>query len=307
MSNRHADSAKTDELDAEDEGAAPAEARDARAKRAEFAALHARDGAFVLPNPWDMGVARLLVGRGAKALATTSAGFAFTRGKPDGGHVTIAEAIAHAREISDATPAPVSADLEDGGGEDPDNVAETIKAAVAAGLAGCSIEDVAYGERGPKAYGHELAAARIRAAVAASTDARKDGFQLTARADGVMTGSYDVEEAVKRLKAFEAAGADVLYAPCLPDPDALKRVCATVKKPVNALATGRFLELTQRDFASLGVRRISLGSSLARAAQAMVDRAATAMLDHGDFSLMMNGMAGEDADALLRKGAGAVE
>lgn len=275
------------------------------AKRSAFAALHARDGAFILPNPWDLGTARLLVGRGAEALATTSAGLAFARGLPDGGAVSIEDAIAHARALSDGTPAPVSADLEDGGGDAPETVADTVKAAVAAGLAGCSIEDVAYDAPASKAYGFELAVARIRAAVAASAEARTDGFQLTARADGVMVGAYDLEEAVRRLQAFENAGADVLYAPAPPNPDALKKICEAVKKPVNALAAGPFLELTRRDFAQIGVKRVSIGSSLARMAQAAIDRAATAMLDHGDFSPMMDRMASEDADALLAKGAGA--
>lgn len=274
------------------------------AKRDAFAALHARDGAFILPNPWDLGTARLLAGRGAEALATTSSGLAFALGLPDGGYVALDEMVAHAKALNEATPLPMSADLEDGGGGAPEDASAATAAAVDAGLAGCSIEDVAYGPRGPEAYPFDQAVARIRAAVGASAEARAEGFQLTARADGVMLGVYDLDEALRRLQAFETAGADVLYAPAPPDPDALKRICAAVAKPVNALAAGPFLELTRRDFASLGVKRISIGSSLARAAQAVIDRAASAMLDHGDFSVMADGLDSDDAEALLSKGAG---
>ncbi|MCI4665035.1 MAG: isocitrate lyase/phosphoenolpyruvate mutase family protein [Neomegalonema sp.] len=273
----------------------------ATAKREVFARLHQREGAFIMPNPWDIGTARMLAGRGAEALATTSAGLAFTHGLPDGGSITIAQSVAHAKELDDATAVPVSADLENGGGATPEDAADAVKAAVDAGLAGCSIEDVAYDGAG-EAYGFDLAVARIRAAVQASADARIEGFQLTARADGGMAGAYDLEEAVKRLQAFEAAGADVLYTPMPPDPDALKKICAAVKKPVNALAAGTFLELTRRDFISLGVKRISIGSSLARAAQAAIDKIACAMLDHGDFGMMIGGMASADSDTLLAKG-----
>lgn len=273
------------------------------AKRSAFAALHAREGAFVIPNPWDLGSARMMAARGAEALATSSAAFAFTRGVGDGGAVSIENAIGHAKELNEGTAAPISADLENGGGDDPEQVAATVKAAVEAGLAGCSIEDVAYGAQGASAYGFELTVARIRAAVAASAEARADGFQLTARADGVMVGAYDMEEALKRLQAFEEAGADVLYAPDPPDPDALKKICEAVNKPVNALAAGKFLELTQRDFASLGVKRISTGSSFARKIHAEIDRIANAVLEHGDFGMMIGGIAGEDANILLEKGA----
>ncbi len=270
-------------------------------KRAAFARLHARDGAFFLPNPWDVGSARILVARGAEAIATTSAGFAFTLGAGDGAQAADrALAIDHAVALDRAVRVPVSADLENGYADDPDGVAETVAAAVAAGLAGCSIEDVA---PGGGAYAFDHAVARIQAAVAASREARSEGFQLTARADGMMTRAYDLAEAERRLKAFEAAGADVLYAPAPPDPDALARLCRAVAKPVNALAAGKFLELERRDFAALGARRISLGSSLARATHALVDRVARDLFEDGDPSRMRDGAASSEIDALLREGA----
>lgn len=271
--------------------------------RAAFKAMHHRDGAFVLPNPWDAGSAQVLAARGAQALATTSAGFAFTRGAPDGGSLPLEDAIAHASALSAATGLPITADLENGGGEAPEDAAAAVSAAVEAGLAGCSLEDIDFATGHAAAYPFDQAVARVKAAVSASQSARAEGFQLTARADGMMAGVYDLDEAVRRLRAFEDAGADVLYAPAPPGPDALKRICSSVTRPVNALAAGPFLELSLRDFASLGARRVSIGSSLARLTHHAIDSVAAAMLDHGDFSGMIGGAAGEHVDALLKKGA----
>lgn len=270
----------------------------AAAKRARFAQLHIETSAFVLPNPWDAGGARLLAARGAQALATSSAAFAFTLGAPDG-RIDRDAALAHAADIDRATDLPVSADLENGFGDAPEAVADTVRRAVDLGLAGCSIEDISDG----RAYDADLATARIRAAVEAAADARAEGFQLTARADGVLTGAYDLEEALRRLKAFEAAGADVLYVPAPGDADALARVCAAVAKPVNALAAGAFLSLGRAEFERLGARRISLGSSLARLAHAAIDDAAREIYEMGGFSRMRGGAAGADIDALLDRGA----
>ncbi|MEO1197658.1 MAG: isocitrate lyase/phosphoenolpyruvate mutase family protein [Pseudomonadota bacterium] len=264
-----------------------------------FRALH-QSGCFILPNPWDIGSARVLAALGAPALATTSAGFAFTRGLPDGGHLSRDEMLAHAEEIVAATPLPVSADLENGYADAPDAVAETVRLAAGTGLAGCSIEDTDLTNGG--AYEFDLTVERIRAAVDAARGAPHP-FTLTARADGVMVGAYDTDEAVRRLQAFEAAGADVLYAPFLPDMAAVARVCTSVSLPVNALCAGRFTRETKDAFAAAGVRRISLGSSLASITQRAIVEATKAMFEAGDFSALQSGMRGSEVAALLESGA----
>lgn len=270
------------------------------ARHEDFHALH-QSGCFVIPNPWDAGSARLMAALGAKALATTSAGFAFTLGRPDMGHVTRDEALAHAEAIVAATPLPVSGDFENGFADAPDDVAETVRLAAEAGLSGCSVEDTMMVEGNP-AYEFDLAVERVRAAAAAAKALGRP-FVFCARADGVMNGVYDTDEAIRRIQAFEAAGADLLYVPLPPDMASLKRVVESVSRPVNALAAGRFANFSKNDFAAAGVRRISVGSAVARATHKVIVDATTAMLDNGDFSPLLAVMPGSEIDALLLKGA----
>jgi 2-methylisocitrate lyase-like PEP mutase family enzyme len=266
-----------------------------------FAELH-RSGCFVIPNPWDMGSARMMAALGAAALATTSAGFAFTLGLPDMGRVTRDEALSHAAAIVSATPLPVSGDFENGFGDDPDHVAETVSLAREVGLSGCSIEDTSMSEGNP-AYGFELAVERIRAAAAAAR-ALAHPFVLCARADGVMNGSYGMDEAIRRIKAFEKAGADLVYVPAVPDPASLQRVIDAVRVPVNALAVGAVAKMRVAEIAALGVRRISVGSQVARLTHAAIRDSVTDMLGEGTFARFAGGARGSEIDALLLRGAG---
>lgn len=240
-----------------------------------FRALHEK--IFVIPNPWDPGTARLLASLGFKALATTSAGFAFSRGLPDGG-VGFEAMIAHCREIVAATPLPVSADLERGKGDSPESAAETVFAAEAAGLAGCSIEDHS-GDPHHPIYEFGLAVERVAAAVEAARAVKRD-FVLTARSENFLWGDRDLDDTVRRLQAFEKAGADVLYAPGLTDMSDVRAICGSVSRPVNVLAQPGF---TVSELAEAGVRRVSVGAKLTNLAFASVERAAREMLDQGSF------------------------
>jgi len=268
------------------------------AKAEAFRALHVPGSPFVIPNPWDRGSARMLAGLGSKALATTSSGFAFTLGLPDGGHVSRDRMLAHCTDIVAATPLPVSADLENCYGEAPEVVAETVRLAAEAGLAGCSVEDTALPSDG--AYPFDLAVERVKAAVSA---ARALGFPfvLTARADGALTKAYDPAEALRRLAAFAEAGADVLYAPFQPMEDQA-RACA-LGKPVNALAAGPFAKVRLSEFAAAGVARISIGGGLSRLAYTAVRDTAKAMFGAGDFSALAGAMGSREAEGLLAAGA----
>jgi len=268
-------------------------------RHAAFAALHA-SGCFVIPNPWDTGTARLMASCGAKALATTSAGHAFTLGKPDMGRVTRDEALAHAQDLIAATPLPVSGDFENGYADDPDGVAETVRLAGEVGLSGCSIEDTQMVGGNPP-YPFDLAVERVRAASAAARALGRP-FVLCARADGIMNGHYDTDEAIRRLRAFEQAGADLLYAPLPPDMVALTRIVSSVTRPVNALAAGPYTSVTLQQFADAGVRRVSIGSAMARATHKVMIDATRAMLEHGDFSPLSNGISGSVVDDLLMQG-----
>lgn len=263
-----------------------------------FRALHRPGDPFILANAWDVGSARMLAALGADAIATTSAGHAFVLGQPDG-TVTRNQALAHAQDLVAATPLPVSGDFENGYGDDPEVVAETVRLACEAGLAGISIEDTRLPS--DSTYDADLAVERIRAAAAAARALPRD-FVLVARADGVMTGQYDLAEALRRIQAFDHAGADCLYVPLPPDMDGLAAVCAATQKPVNALAAGRFTKVSRAGFAEIGVARISLGSALARATHQVIHDAATAMFDQGDFT-PLRGARGDVIDALLAKGA----
>ena len=264
-----------------------------------FADLHT-SGCFVIPNPWDIGTARMMAALGAKALATSSAGYAFTLGRSDMGRVSRDEMLAHAQDIVAATDLPVSGDFENGFGDDPDRVADTVRLAGEVGLSGCSIEDTTMSDGNPS-YDFELAVARIKAAVGA---ARRLGrpFILCARTDGVMNGTYDTDEAIRRAQAFEAAGADLLYAPVLPDMAALERFVGSVSKPVNALAAGAPQKATIAEIAALGVRRISTGSKIARLTHRAIHDSVAEMLGSGTFTHFNDAMSGSDVDALLEAG-----
>lgn len=266
----------------------------------KFHALH-QEGCFVIPNPWDVGSARLMAASGAVALATSSAAFAFTLGRPDMGGVTREEALRHAEDMVRATSLPVSGDFENGFADAPDEVAETVRLAAEAGLSGCSIEDTMMTNGNP-AYDFAFAVDRIRAAVDAARSL-KHPFILCARADGVMNGVYDLDEGIRRIQAFERAGADLVYIPVPPGPEELRRVVASVKAPVNALAAGPLTALSVREFAAIGVRRISLGSMIARVTHAAIVEQMNAIVRNGDFSKLSAAASGKTIDAMLAAGA----
>ncbi|MEM9748645.1 MAG: isocitrate lyase/phosphoenolpyruvate mutase family protein, partial [Actinomycetota bacterium] len=213
-----------------------------------FRELHRAGDPFVLMNVWDVGSARVAAALGARAIGTSSAAHAFTLGRADMGGVTRDEALAHAEGMVAATSLPVSADFENGFARDPEGVAESVRLAASTGLAGLSIEDTDLPETGP--YEFDLAVERIEAAVGAARSAAGD-LVVLARADGVLNGTYDVDEGIRRLQAFERVGADAVYLPGPPGVDALCRICASVSAPVNALAAGPFTSLTRNDFAQL--------------------------------------------------------
>jgi 2-methylisocitrate lyase-like PEP mutase family enzyme len=260
-----------------------AAAEDHAARRAAFQKLH-QDGCFVLPNPWDVGSARYLRHLGFPAVATTSAGFAFSRGLPDSERAVPLEAVlGHFAEIVAGVDVPVNADFGGGYAREPEQVAENVLRCVATGVAGLSIED-STGDPGRPLHELPLAVERIRAARAA-IDASGSGVLLTGRAECFLVGHPDpLAESIRRLEAYAAAGAHVLYAPGLATREAMKAVVSAVApRPVNVLV-GSNLRLRVDDLAELGVRRISVGSALARAAWAGFMRAANAIREHGDFS-----------------------
>ena len=242
------------------------------------------DSTFIIPNPWDAGTAKLLAHLGFKALATTSAGFAFSRGLPDGG-VPFDMMIAHCKEIVSATDLPVSADLEHGKGDSADSAAETIFAAEKAGLAGCSIED-STGDPTRPIYEFDHAVERVAAAAEAARSLSRD-FVFTARAENFLWGIRDLDDTIRRLQAFEKAGADVLYAPALSDVETVRTVCSAVSKPVNVLVRPDFTVAALRE---AGAKRLSLGSKLTTAAFGAVRNAAREMLEGGSFEFSKNEM-----------------
>lgn len=242
--------------------------------------LHDRDRAFVIPNPWDAGSARLLASMGFEALATTSAGFAFSRGKRDSfSALSRDEILANAAEIVAATDLPVSADLEDGFGPSPEACARTVRMACGIGLVGGSIED-ATGDPDAPIHDLSLAAARIEAAAGAARDLP---FLLTARAENYLWGRPDLNDTIRRLQAFSEAGADVLYAPGLPDLAAIRTVCRAVDKPVNVVMGLTGPRYSVAELSEAGVRRISVGGSFARAAFGALMRAAEEVRSRGTF------------------------
>lgn len=252
-------------------------------KAAAFRNLHQPGAPFVIPNPWDAGSARMLEGLGFKALATTSSGFAMTLGRKDYG-VTRDEALRHGRDIARAAHIPVSADLENGFGLTPEDAASTIAQACKTELAGGSIEDSTGDPQGPVIEDHGLAVARIGAAVDAVKNSGRD-FVLTARAEAFLYGMADLDKVIARLNAFADAGADVLYAPGLPDMDAVAAVCKGVSKPVNILILGNLAQFSVADFAKAGAARLSIGGGLAWNAYGSLGDAQE-MLSEGRFDML---------------------
>ncbi|HTS25831.1 MAG TPA: isocitrate lyase/phosphoenolpyruvate mutase family protein [Bryobacteraceae bacterium] len=252
-------------------------------KAFRFQALHEGSGVFIIPNPWDYVSARLLAGLGFSALATSSAASANAIGKRDG-QLTREQALSHAREIVEATGLPVSADLEKGFGDAPEAVAETVRLAAETGLVGCTIEDATGNPEHPL-YDLPLAEERIAAAAEA---ARKLPFPflLTARAHNLLFAEPSLEETVRRLTAYEKAGADVLFAPGLPDIAAVRTVCGAVSKPVNFMAGIKGKSFPVSELAAAGVRRISLATSLYRAAMTALIDAAREVKDGGQFGFV---------------------
>ncbi|MFI9269513.1 isocitrate lyase/phosphoenolpyruvate mutase family protein [Kitasatospora sp. NPDC052896] len=265
-----------------------------------FRELHTGPGAFVIPNPWDAGTAKLLTGLDYHALATTSAGLAFALGRADGANlVDRDETLANARAIVGATHLPVAADLESGFGPTPADVATTIRLAAEAGLVGGSVED-ATGEGDRPVHDFKEAVERVAAAVEAARGLDFP-FTVTARAENFLYGRPDLDDTIRRLQAFEEAGADVLYAPGLPDAAAIRAVCESVGRPVNVLAGGAGPRLSVAELSDLGVRRISLGSAFPRAALATVLRAAREIQQDGTFGFAADALPYAEANRLMRR------
>jgi 2-methylisocitrate lyase-like PEP mutase family enzyme len=246
-----------------------------------FQALHQRPSAFAIPNPWDAGSAKILAALGFEALATTSAGCAFSRGYLDSApEMTRDVILQNAKEIVEATSLPVSADLQNGFGHTPNICAETIRLAAAVGLTGGSIEDSTGDSKNP-VYDFQLATERVAAAAEA---AHASQFLLTARAENFLHGRPDLDDTIRRLQSFSKAGADVLYAPGLTSLDAIRTVCASVSKPVNVLMGLAGATFSVEELAAAGVKRISVGGSFARAALGALVRAAREVKEKGTFA-----------------------
>ena len=269
---------------------------DAAERREVFRALHERPGCFVMPNPWDVGTARILAALGFEALATTSAGLAFALGRRDSaGGLSRQAVLDNARAIVEATSLPVSADLEEGFGRAPEELAETIRQASAIGLAGGSIED-ATGDPGAPLFERAEAVERVAASAEA---ARAPRFVLTARCECFLHGRPDIDETIARLQAYEAAGADVLYAPGLPDLAAIRLVCSSVSRPVNVVMGLSGPTFSVTELAEAGVRRVSVGGSFARAALGAFVRAAREVREHGTFGYAGSALPGDEASAYV--------
>ncbi|MGH7092592.1 MAG: isocitrate lyase/PEP mutase family protein [Stellaceae bacterium] len=266
-------------------------------KAKEFRALHEAPGAFVIPNVWDGGSARMMAGLGFTALATSSGASAGVLGRRDG-TVTRDEALAQARVICDAVDLPVSADLEKGFGDAPEIVAQTIRLAAEAGLVGCLIED-ASGNPDAPIFELGYATERIAAAVAAAR-ALPFPFTLTGRTENFLRGRPNLDDTIKRLKAYEAAGVDALMAPGLPDLEAVRAVCAATEKPFNFMAGIKGKSFTVAALAAAGVKRISLATSLYRAAMTGLVNAAKEAREQGTFGYIDTSLATPDMNAFLR-------
>jgi len=266
-------------------------------KAERFQALH-QGPLFVIPNPWDAGSARLLAGFGFSALATTSAGLAFALGRRDGeGSVSREEALRNAADIVAATDLPVSADLENGYGDSPQSSAETIRLAAEVGLVGGSIED-ATGNAADPIYEFSLSVERV-AAAAEAAHALRFPFTFVARAENFLHGRNDLDDTIRRLQAYEAAGADVLFAPGLPSLEAIRTVCASVSKPVNVVLGARNTPYSLADLAAAGVRRVSTGSSFARAALTGLRDASLELLGPGTATYLDDAISFAEVTALM--------
>jgi 2-methylisocitrate lyase-like PEP mutase family enzyme len=253
-----------------------------QARKADaFRALHAREGAFIIPNPWDAGTARILERLGFEALATTSAGFAFSSGVADN-QVGRNRMLVHVAELCAATALPVSADLENGFGDEPETVAETIRRAAAAGVVGGSIED-SVNRPGETVYELAQAVDRIRAAAEAARSLAFP-FTLTARCENFLLGIADLKDTIRRLQAYQEAGADVLYAPCITTREEITAVVQAVDRPVNFLMGTQSQRFSLAELAGMGVRRVSVGSALATSALGAFLRGAREMKDQGSFN-----------------------
>jgi 2-methylisocitrate lyase-like PEP mutase family enzyme len=265
-------------------------------KAEAFRALHTRPQAFIIPNPWDVGTARMLARLGFEALATTSAGYAFSAGLQDN-RVGRDRMLAHVADIVAATELPVSADLENGFGDDPSTVAETIELAAATGIAGGSIED-SIDRPGEKVYDIGLATDRIRAAVEAK-QALPFKFTLTARAENYLVGIPDLKDTIKRLQAYQEAGADVLYAPCITAREEITAIVSSVDRPVNFLMGTQPQRFTLAELSAMGVRRVSVGSALSLAALGAFLRAAREMRETGTFTYTTEAASFQEVSTLL--------
>lgn len=265
-----------------------------------FRRLHEVPGAFIIPNPWDVGTARMLAAFGFPALATTSAGMAFALGKADG-DVGWDDVLAHCQTIVQATPLPVSADLEQGMGDSPESAAETVRAAAGVGLVGCSLEDYS-GDASQPIYDFTLAVERIQAA-AESARALPNDFVLTARCENFLHGRPDLDDTINRLQAYEQAGADVLYAPGLRDLDTIRTVCSAVTKPVNVVMGLPGATFGVAELEDAGVERISVGSALARLAYGAVAQAAREMRERGTFTFAEGIIGFGELEALVTRPA----
>ncbi len=263
---------------------------------AEFRNLHRVDDPVVLVNVWDAGSAKLMAGLGAKALATSSGAHAFTLGRPDMGTVSRDEALAHAQDLLGVVNVPISGDFENGFGDAPDICAETVRLAAEVGLAGIGIEDTALPDDTP--YDFALSVERIRAAADAARGLRHD-FVLTARADGVLNGHYALDEAIRRIQAFEKAGADCLYVPMRGSAGDLRRVCQSVSAPVNVLAIGDYTGMSSAELSAAGAARISLGAGLARTTHLLMKEIAEDMFGDGRFDKLGHVLPASITDGFL--------
>jgi 2-methylisocitrate lyase-like PEP mutase family enzyme len=265
-------------------------------KSAMFVALHTDPGCFLIPNPWDKGSAILLESIGFKALASTGAGYAFTLGKPDLA-VSAKDMLNYFKDICEVTDVPVSADMQNGFGDSPESAALTIIEAAKVGLVGGSIED-ASGNTTNSIYDIGLATERIAAAAQAAKGLNFK-FMLTARCENYLYGNPNIADTIKRLQAYQEAGADVLYAPGIQTVEDIKAVLSSIDRPMNLLMGFPSSSLTVADVAALGVKRISVGGSLARVALGALKRAGAELLEQGTFSYTQQALLGKDLNALF--------
>jgi len=272
-------------------------------KATAFRALHQRPGAFIIPNPWDAGTARLLASLGFEALATTSLGLANALGRPDGVNaVSVDEVIHNVRAIAEATDLPVNADLENGYADDPKLAAETVRRAAEAGAVGASIEDFT-GDAQRGVYDFQHAVERVHAAVEMAHSLPVP-VMLTARAENLLRGSNDLDDTIRRLQAFEKAGADVLYAPGLKDLGTIRTVARSVGRPINVVMSMADPSITAQQLADAGVKRISVGGALSRLALGAFVEGAREMAEKGSFTWVRRAIATRELSSVFQKWQG---